>query len=332
MNTETPPVKEQDERRKRLATLSDVAKKANVSKMTVSRVINHPEQVTDELKKLVYDAMRELNYRPNAAAKALANNRTQIIKLLILEEMDTTEPYYMFLLTGIANELDKYAYSLQLLTHNNVQIGDSDGFIVCGMRQEDEELIKSLDKPTVLFGENDMGVDYIDSNNEESMAKATEYAIEKGYETIVYIGIDVDEPFAHSRERGYTTVMDNHGKETCIYKLENRSRYSAAFIRNNWGTFNKNTLFLCASDRLGLGVIREIKEHGGDIPNDYGVIGHDGVFLDQIAYPNLTTLKQSITEMGAACARMVLNKVKEDGKTQGNQLFETELKLGGTTR
>ncbi|MDZ7836400.1 MAG: LacI family DNA-binding transcriptional regulator [Alkalibacterium sp.] len=312
-----------------MATLNDVAKKANVSKMTVSRVINHPEQVTDELKELVYAAMRELNYRPNAAAKALANNRTQIIKLLILEEMDTTEPYYMFLLTGIANELDKYAYSLQLLTHNNVQIGDSDGFIVCGMRRGDEELIRSLDKPTVLFGQNDMDIDFVDSNNEESMSKATEYAVEKGYETIVYIGIDVDEPFAHSREKGYRTVMENHGKESHVYKLENRSRYSAAFIRENWGTFPKNTLFLCASDRLGLGVIREIKELGGDIPNDYGVIGHDGVFLDQIAYPNLTTLKQSISEMGAACARMVLNKVKEEGKPQGNQLFDTELKKAG---
>lgn len=323
---------EQVERRKRLATLNDVAKKANVSKMTVSRVINHPEQVTDELKELVYEAMRELNYRPNAAAKALANNRTQIIKLLILEEMDTTEPYYMFLLTGIANELDKHAYSLQLLTHQNVQIGDSDGFIVCGMRQEDEELIKSLDKPTVLFGQNEMGIDFVDSNNEESMAKATEYAIEKGYEKIVYLGIDVDEPFARSREKGYTTVMSNHGKEPCIFNLENRSRYSAAFIRDNWDKFPANTLFLCASDRLGLGVIREIKEHDGDIPGDYGVIGHDGVFLDQIAYPNLTTLKQSITEMGAACARMVLKKVNENGKPQGDQLFETELKLGGTTR
>lgn len=315
-----------------MATLNDVAKKANVSKMTVSRVINHPEQVTDELKELVYEAMQELSYRPNAAAKALANNRTQIIKLLILEEMDTTEPYYMFLLTGIANELDKHAYSLQLLTHNNVQIGESDGYIVCGTRKEDEALIKSLDKPTVLFGENDMSVDYIDSNNEESMAKATEYGIKQGYEKIVYIGIDVNEPFAYSREKGYTSVMNAYGKETCIYKLENRSRYSAAFIRENWNKFSENTLFLCASDRLGLGVIREIKEHGGNIPEDYGVIGHDGVFLDQIAYPNLTTLKQSITEMGAACARMVLKKVNEGGKVQGNLLFDTELKIGGTTR
>ena len=54
-----------------LATLSDVAKKANVSKMTVSRVLNHPEQVTDELKQLVYKAMEELDYVPNYAARAL---------------------------------------------------------------------------------------------------------------------------------------------------------------------------------------------------------------------------------------------------------------------
>ncbi|MGO2603495.1 MAG: LacI family DNA-binding transcriptional regulator [Alkalibacterium gilvum] len=315
-----------------MATLTDVAKKANVSKMTVSRVINHPEQVRDELKELVYEAMRELNYRPNAAAKALANKRTQIIKLLILEEMDTTEPYYMFLLTGIANELDKYAYSLQLLTRNNVQIGDSDGFIVCGMRKEDEELIKNLDKPVVLFGHNEMGEDFIDSNNEQSMAKATQYAIEEGYENIVYIGIDIDEPFTHTREKGYTKVMADNGKEACTYTLGNRSRYSAAFIKEHWNEFQKNTLFLCASDRLAMGVVREIKEQNGNIPEDYGVIGHDGVFLDQIAHPHLTTLKQSITEMGAACARMVLKKVNQDGKPQGNQLFETELKRGGTTR
>ena len=99
-----------------IATLKDVAKKANVSKMTVSRVINHPQLVTDELKQLVYQAMEELNYRPNMAAKALAQNRTLIVKVLILEEMDATEPYYMNLLSGIAKGLDKYQYSLQLMT------------------------------------------------------------------------------------------------------------------------------------------------------------------------------------------------------------------------
>lgn len=315
-----------------MVTLNDVAKKANVSKMTVSRVINHPEKVTDELKLLVYEAMKDLNYRPNAAAKALANNRTQIIKLLILEEMDTTEPYYMFLLTGIANELDKHAYSLQLLTRKSIHVGESDGYIVCGARTDDEDLINQLKKPTVIFGENDMGFDYVDSNNKESMVQATEYAIQLNYDNIVYLGIDVDEPFANSREQGYVETMERNGKKPQVYRLENRSRYSAAYVKENWSNFSTNTLFLCASDRLGLGVIREIKEQGGNIPQDFGVIGHDGVFLDQIAFPELTTLKQAITEMGAACARIVLKKVKTNSKTHGKLLFDTELKLGDTTR
>ena len=90
-----------------MPTLNDVAKLANVSKMTVSRVINHPEQVTEELRDLVHRAMVELDYRPNKVAKALAQNRTLIVKVMILEEMDTTDPYFMNLLIGIASELDK---------------------------------------------------------------------------------------------------------------------------------------------------------------------------------------------------------------------------------
>ena len=135
-----------------MSTLNDVAKKANVSKMTVSRVINHPEQVTDELKELVFRAMEELSYRPNVAAKALVNNRTQIIKLFILEEMDTTEPYYMNLLMGIAQELDSRHYSLQLVTKNSFDIGSCDGYIICGMRESDYGWISGSTKPVVLFG------------------------------------------------------------------------------------------------------------------------------------------------------------------------------------
>lgn len=61
-----------------MTTLADVARLANVSKMTVSRVINHPEQVTQELRTLVTAAMEELHYKPNVAAKALAEKRTFI--------------------------------------------------------------------------------------------------------------------------------------------------------------------------------------------------------------------------------------------------------------
>ena len=66
-----------------MTTLADVAKRANVSKMTVSRVLNHPELVTEELKQLVQLAMKELDYQPNVVAKALAQQRTLTVQVIV---------------------------------------------------------------------------------------------------------------------------------------------------------------------------------------------------------------------------------------------------------
>ncbi|EUJ25820.1 Catabolite control protein [Listeria grayi] len=315
-----------------MVTLTDVAKKANVSKMTVSRVINHPELVTDELKKLVFDAMHELNYRPNAAAKALANNRTQIIKFFILEEMDTTEPYYMNLLMGIAQELDKHQYSMQLVTKNAFDIGVCDGYIITGFREKDLEWIEKLEAPVVLFGENRYGIDYIDTNNEEGTRISTEYALAQKYQHIIYIGIDINEAFEFSREAGYVNAMQAHGLVPTIHRFDNHSRYAAKFIEDNWGMWEQNTCFVCSSDRLALGIERGLIKMDGNVPEQFGVIGFDGVFLDQIGSPQLTTVKQPIMDMGAACVTMLLSKMNQNNARQGYKRFEPQLIKRGSTR
>lgn len=315
-----------------MATLNDVAKKANVSKMTVSRVINHPEQVTDELKAIVIQTMKELNYRPNTAAKALVNNRTLVIKFFILEKMSTTEPYYMNLLTGIAKGLDECHYSLQLVTQNTFDLGMCDGYIMTGVRQEDYEWIKGATKPVVLFGENDRGYDYVDTDNKDGIQIATQYVFNLGYENVIYIGIDINEKFERSRSAGYKSIMKKMSKETVIYRFGNHSSLAAGFVEKNWPKFKKNTAFVCSSDRLALGIERGILKMGGVIPNDYGIVGHDGVFLDQIAYPRLTTIKQPVVEMGEACAHMILKKIDENGVSQGKQVFNSTLIVRETTR
>ncbi len=97
-----------------MVTLSDVAKEANVSKMTVSRVINHPEQVTPELRNLVEQAIAKLDYHPNSIAQALVNNRSNVVKFVTLEDIDSTEPYYINLLFGFARGLNEKQYAMQL--------------------------------------------------------------------------------------------------------------------------------------------------------------------------------------------------------------------------
>ncbi|MFN2747989.1 MULTISPECIES: LacI family DNA-binding transcriptional regulator [Bacillus] len=309
-----------------MATLSDVAKRANVSKMTVSRVINHPETVTDELKELVHSAMKELNYIPNYAARALVQNRTQVVKLLILEEMDTTEPYYMNLLTGISRELDRHHYALQLVTRKSLNIGQCDGIIATGLRRADYEgLIKAFEKPVVVFGQNEMGYDFIDVNNEKGAFMATRHVIGLGARDVVFFGIDLDEPFERSREKGYLEAMKGCSGQANIVRMENSSKKAERCAREVLPALGSPAAVVCASDRIAIGVIRAVQALGKRIPEDVLVTGFDGVFLDRISSPRLTTVRQPVVEMGEACAATLLKKINEDGAVQGNQFFEPEL-------
>lgn len=315
-----------------MTTLKDVAKEANVSQMTVSRVINHPEQVTNELRQLVYDAMNSLDYHPNIAAKALANNRTQVIKFVILEEIDTAEPYYMYLLMGIANELEKHQYTLQLVTHQNINLGNCDGYIITGARDKDYEWIDTIKKPIIIFGENRHGYDYVDTDNFDGIVQATRYAIQRKYSEVVFIGINIDEPFEYSREEGYIQEMQKRHLSPRILRCNNHSTASRNLINKNWEKFNLNTMFICSSDRIALGVERAIIGHNGNIPDDYGIIGHDGVFLDQIAFPKLSTVRQDVVLMGEQCAALIMKKIFLNNVSVGDQCFKSKLIIRDTTR
>ncbi|MGX7099707.1 LacI family DNA-binding transcriptional regulator [Globicatella sanguinis] len=287
-----------------------MAKKANVSKMTVSRVINHPDLVTDELKELVHNVMKELGYKPNTVARALAQNRTMVVKVLILEEMDSTEPYFMHLINGIAKGLDQYHYALQLVTENTYDLGRCDGFIISGMTREDYEWVKEIKEPLIIFGENDINLPFVDSDNEHGVENMTLYALEKEYDHYIYVGIDVPELFAANREKGFEAAMATRpekGHE--IYKVKNSSTAAEAMVDGL--EYSKNTCFICATDRIAVGVQRAILKKG-NIPEDYGVTGFDGVFLDRIASPKMTTMKQEVEQMGRACVELLMKRI--DGK------------------
>ncbi|MBD3949475.1 LacI family DNA-binding transcriptional regulator [Tuanshanicoccus lijuaniae] len=293
-----------------MVTLKDVALKANVSKMTVSRVINHPELVTDELKTLVHQAMEELGYKPNTVARALAQNRTMIVKVLILEEMDSTEPYYMHLIKGIAEALDQYHYALQLVTENTYELGGGDGYIITGMTREDYDWVKEIQAPLIIFGENDIHLPFVDSDNQKAVETITTFAMTKGYEHYIYVGMDVPELFAASRKQGFLNAMVQATSQTYeIYQVKNSAMAAEQLLQAM--TFEPNTCFICATDRIALGIQRGLKNQRLNL-SDYGITGFDGVFLDCIASPKLTTMKQDIEYMGKKCVQLLMERI--DGK------------------
>lgn len=316
-----------------MTTLSDVAKKANVSKMTVSRVINHPEQVTAELRVIVEKAMEDMDYRPNTIAQALVNNRTNVVKFVTLEDIDTTEPYYMNLLFGFARGLNTKQYAMQLVTDSDqLTQGHADGYLITGARNNDYDWLDKLDKPFVIFGENHRGYDFVDTDNQTAEKIATQYALDRLYKHIVFIGIELKELFEYSREAGYINTLQQHQLIPQIYRVPNHSHAAQKVIHEHFHEFKKDTCFVCASDRIAVGVVRQLQDEGGKIPADFGVIGFDGVFLDQVSNPKLTTIKQPIFKMGEMLAKMLLQKIEQSGSPQGEVMLKPKLIRRGTTR
>ncbi|MBC1359612.1 LacI family DNA-binding transcriptional regulator [Listeria booriae] len=316
-----------------MATLADVAKKANVSKMTVSRVINHPDQVSDELKQLVYHAMEELEYVPNYAARALVQNRTQVVKFLILEEIDTVEPYYMNLLTGISRELDKHSYSLQLVTQKSKNIGPYDGLIVTGMRdQEIDKVLAGLEKPVIAYGENRRNIDAIDVDNRLGAELATKHLYDVGFRQIIFFGINLlEEEFMRSRLTGYSSVMKARDLIEESYFMKNSSRIAEKKAFEILQNAKKPTAIVCASDRMAIGVVRAATALHMNFGENIAVTGFDGVFLDRISSPKITTVRSPVIEMGETCAQLLLKKINEGGAQQGSILFPPELIIRGST-
>lgn len=78
--------------------------------------------------------------------------------------------------------------------------------------------------------------------------------------------------------------------------------------------------------------MRELKNQGAKVPDDFGVIGFDGVFLDQVSNPKLTTVRQPIFKMGELLASMLLQKIEQSGSPQGEILLEPQLIRRGSTR
>ncbi|EGY0034085.1 LacI family transcriptional regulator, partial [Listeria monocytogenes] len=228
---------------------------------------------------------------------------------------------------------DKYYYSLQLVTQRSRNIGAYDGLIVTGIRDKDYDLgLLDIDKPVIFYGENKRGYDSIDVDNKKGTALATEHMVEIGFSRIVFLGIDLlDEQFMKSRLEGYEEIVKEHGLEPESYFIANSSSVAEekAFelLRYN----SEKIAIVCASDRIAIGVVRAAAAFGRRFGENIAVTGFDGVFLDRISSPKITTVQSPVVEMGEELAKMLLAKINDHGKPQGNLLFTPELLIRAST-
>ena len=308
-----------------MTTLKDIALAANVTPMTVSRVINTPELVKPKTKEKVLAVMEELQYRPNMAAKNLVSKRTGVIDVFIPESIDLSNPFVMHFIAGISKTLSARMYSFLILRNKHVN-RVCDGYIVTGLLSDEIEdfieFTKQNERPIVLFGHTDLpNVVCIDVDNISGAKMAVEYLIKKGHKKIAMINVNEKKDYTIDRKLGYLSAMHKYGlhaEEEDIIYVDNSVIGGEEAIKKLLCKGDMPTAIFCATDTIAIGVARQLEIQGYSVPRDISLIGFDGLGHHNFTNPNLTTIQQPIFEIGTKLAQILLDRIDGNMEKEDN--------------
>jgi LacI family transcriptional regulator len=327
-------------------TSQDVADQVGVSRTTVSLVLNKVPgvQISDDTRRRVIQAAAELGYVPDAAARALASRRSQIIGLVLARDPQhlAADAFITQILDGLIDVV--HHNGMRLLTdivapHHRggtyldmVRAKHIDGMIFSGPRIDDEAL-KALevdDFPTVLMGQlPNTSLYSVDVDNCAAARIAVAHLINLGHTRIACItNASTTYTAAEGRLCGYREALETAGLH-----------YDESLVR--FGDFNPQsgyqqmkcllesgpnpTAVFVASDVVALGAMSAIKESGLMIPGDIAIVGFDDVPFSRFVDPPLTTVSLPATELARKSCEVLFKLIQHDLPTEKNIFLDTHL-------
>lgn len=308
-----------------MATMIDVANRANVSIATVSRVLNGLKTVDPELAIRVQDAVRELRYEPNFTAR---NLRCKESRTLIILTPNITNLYYSNIIAGIAHGAQEHGYSYFL-------------FNTEGKRELEEQILDRLEKrqadgaillaaelgadwiqkyashyPIVQCSEFDPAypIPHVSIDNYQAARDAVEYLIANGHTQIGIVSSNNRFFSTAERMRGYKDALLDAGLTLCDdyirYAAWDDFKASSKAARSLLSIQNRPTALFCISDMLALGAIASAKELGLRVPEDVSVIGFDDVEYTTMFHPYVTTVVQPCFNIGHTAVNLICKLIK----------------------
>ncbi len=308
-------------------TISEIARLANVSKTTVSRVLNNKPDVQPETREKIKRLIEELDYQPNIFAKGISNKKSHTIGLLIPYSANYifSNPFYYEIIRGVSNEANKKGYYILFCysEEDNYLIAlrqkRFDGVIVVSPGKEHKRLFDEIidaDVPVVAISKvpGMPEIKFVDTDNFNGAFKAVEHLISLGHKKIGYI--NGPESLASSTDRfeGYKKALESHGiayDEKLIEPGDTSINSGFKAMQNLIQSNSGISAVFVASDLMAVGVINAINSAGKKVPDDISVVGFDDIPLAGSLNPPLTTVRQFSFERGELTARMIIDLIEE---------------------
>jgi DNA-binding LacI/PurR family transcriptional regulator len=300
--------------------MADVARLAGVSHQTVSRVLNGHPNVRPQTRDDVLAAIRELGYRPNAAARSLVTGRTHTLGVI---SFDTTLYGPASMLYGI----ERAAHSGYSVTITSLPAFESysmqeaadrflgqgvEGIIVIASEMPALEALVGIaaDIPLVAVGCGTRApLDSVAIDNISGAFQATRYLLDLGHETVHYIGGPDSTLDALERAEGWVRALREAGAPEPEIVRGDWSARSGYEIGHQLAMMPEVTAVFCANDQMALGVLRAMGEHGRQVPTDASVVGFDDIPESAYFLPPLTTVRQDFGELGRQALRLLVDRI-----------------------
>lgn len=335
---------------KRVSAL-DVAKKAGVSRTTVSFVLNNTpgKHITEETRQKVLKAAAELNYIPNKEARNLAMIRHHSIGLFICHSQSMfSDAYITRVIEGMAPILNKNRFQLvlqplKLRQANYLQLAENDrvdGVIILNTYDNDKGLsgISESGFPLVVIGTiANKDIPQVDIDNRKAASEVVNYLVELGHTRIAMI---VHAPLIYyaARERleGYKQSLNEAGIEYIMEfvreaDFSEKSGYKA--MQEILALPDKPSAVFAGNDIIAYGVIQAIKDAGLSIPEDISIAGFDDDFLSRYLNPPLTTMTLPAAGLAEVAVKLLISKLNRKINHKLQQiLLPTHLSIRKTCR
>lgn len=310
-------------------TIYDIARLANVSKSTVSRVLNNQQNISEEAKERVLNAIKELNYHPNKLARALTTGFDAILVISRSSATIVDNPFFSEILNSISRKAEEEHFDVILQTSQSNQdelkkcikkIREKmvKGIIILSS-PKNENLLQQIDVfgiPVVVIGKvtgEYTNIYSVDTDNYQDSYDQVQYLIDLGHKKIACLHSPFDYNVALDRFNGYLDCMKANGlepeKEWVVdsgYTIDTAYQAAKSLLRLE----NRPTAIFATDDLKVISVYRAFSEENVRIPSDISIIGYSNSNLSQFLFPSLTSMEIPIRKLGETGTELLFSKIR----------------------
>jgi DNA-binding LacI/PurR family transcriptional regulator len=323
--------------------MADVAKLAGVSHQTVSRVINDSTHVRPETKQRVLAAMRQLDYRPNPAARALVTGRSGTLgvvsfdttlygpgsTLFAIEQAAHAAGYFITIVSLLALDRNSVLGAVERLRVQGV-----DGILVITPQEGAADALVNLHAGIPLVAVEagrPNSVPLVAVDQFAGAVNATQLLLDLGHETVWHVSGPREFLEAQQRVDGWRATLEAAGAHVPPVLVGDWSPASGYRVGLQLAGDLEVTAIFVANDQMALGVLRALHERGREIPREVSIVGFDDIPEAQYFTPPLTTVRQDFGEMGRSSLRLLLELIQDTGQQPQRVTIAPELVVRRST-